>query len=51
MLTRRKQDVLGPGGAGVGVSRREGEGLLDLEQGDCAVSAWAGNRQDTGTGG
>lgn len=43
LLTKRKQEVLGPGGPGVRESWREGEELPDLEEGDwdfsvCTVS-------------
>lgn len=38
LLTRRRQEVLGPGAPGVRASRWDGDGVLDLDSGDWDLS-------------
>lgn len=38
LLTRRRQEVLGPAAPGVRASRWEGDGVLDLDSGDWDLS-------------
>ncbi len=45
LLTRRKQEVLGPGGPGVRGSWWEGEELPDLEEGDWDFSVCQQNQK------